>query len=90
MKKKFTLNIYCNFIIRKESTYHIFDKLGPMSAYSFDSLKNVNLPVLNDLFYARVGGTIDSATASAVRRYHSHRSVVRSLPPSLDHIHELH
>lgn len=61
-----------------------------MPAHSFDSLENVNLPVLNDLFYARIGRTIDTATAPAIGRYHSHRSVVRSLPPSLDHIHELH
>lgn len=84
--------IYIKYILFnfEKCTYHILYKLWPMSAHSFDSLENVNLPVLNDMFYTGIGSTIDSATAPAVGRYHSHRSIVRSLPPSLNHIHELH
>lgn len=46
--------------------YHVLDELGSMSAYSFHSLENVDLAMLNDLFYARVSGTIDPATTSTI------------------------
>lgn len=73
-----------------KKVYHVFHKLGPVSAHSLDSLENVNFSMLNDLFYACVGGTIDPATTPAIGRDHSYWSVVRSLPPSLNHIHELY
>lgn len=81
---------YIAVLLWFKEVYHVFYKLGPVSAHSFDCLENVNLSVLNDLLYARVGGTIDSATTSAVGRDHSYWSVVRSLSPSLNHIHEFY
>lgn len=46
--------------------YHVFDKLRSVSAHGLDSLEDIDFPVLNDLLYARVSGTIDPATTSPV------------------------
>lgn len=89
MHEKFR-EYYIETLVWFKEVYHVFHKLGPVPSHSFNGLENVNFSMLNDLFYACVGGTIDPATTSAIGRDHSYWSVVRSLPPSLNHIHEFY
>lgn len=47
-------------------TYHILYQLRPLSSDSFNRLKNVHFTVLNDLFNARVGRTINASSATSI------------------------
>ena len=41
-------------------TYNVFDQLRPVSADGLDGLEDIDLPVLDDLLDAGVGGAVNA------------------------------
>jgi hypothetical protein len=69
---------------------NVFHQLWSVTPNRLDSLENVDFTMLNDLLDASVGSAVDSASRLAISGDDDNWAVVRFLPPSLNHIHELY
>jgi len=68
----------------------IFNNLWSMSSYGFDSLKHINLSMLNNLLYACICRTIYPCSWLAISGNNNNWSIISFLPPPFNHIHEFY